>query len=52
MRNSYEAYILVKLKDGSQYVCAMNRPRQQPLANQRLAPKQQQVEPDKQVIWN
>lgn len=29
MRGAYEAYILVKVRDGRMFVCALNRPRRQ-----------------------
>lgn len=52
MRNTQEAYILVELKDGSQYVCAMNKPRPQPQTEDRMWTKQSQTAFEKQVIWN
>jgi len=52
MRATYEAYILVKVKDGSQYVCALNRPPKRP-DNLPPASLQEQIHYlATQVIWN
>lgn len=52
MRATYEAYILVKIKDGSQYVCALNRPPKRP-DNLPPASLQEQLHYlATKVIWN
>lgn len=51
MRNTYEAYILVKLRDGRQFVCALNRrkvPPNPPAVPPQKIPEGWEVE----VIWN
>ena len=51
MRNTYEAYILVKLRDGRQFVCALNRKKQRKTDLNKSV-----VHPDDawelEVIWN
>jgi len=51
MRGTYEAFILVKVKDGSQFVCALNRQkREKDHEKSSLQEKQEFLET--QVIWN
>lgn len=51
MRSTYEAYILVKIKDGSQFVCALNRPAKR--RDERPLTRQEQLTYlATQVIWN
>lgn len=52
MRGTYEAYILVKVKDGRKYVCALNRklPQKDGMANASF--RQQQDYLESMVIWN
>lgn len=52
MRGTYEAFILVKVKDGREFVCALNR--QVPNENTREKPsvKEKQEYLDTMVIWN
>jgi len=52
MRNTYEAYILVKIKDGSQYVCALNRPPKRPDNLPPISLQEQIRYLATQVIWN
>ena len=52
MRGTYEAYILVKVKDGKKYVCALNRPKGTNEERGRLSGKERQDYLDNQVIWN
>lgn len=52
MRGTYEAYILVKVKDGKKYVCALNRPKGPKEEIGRLSEKERQDYLDNQVIWN
>ena len=52
MRNTYEAYILVKVKDGSQYVCALNRPPKRPDNLPPVSLQEQIRYLATQVIWN
>lgn len=52
MRNTYEAYILVKLKDGSEYVCALNRPQRQKVNKEPNIWKEQKPSYEGRVIWN
>lgn len=51
MRGTYEAFILVKVKDGREFVCALNR---QPAAKNIEKPslKEQAEYLEKRVIWN
>lgn len=52
MRATYEAYILVKVKDGSQYVCALNRPPRRPADQPPASLKEKLHFLATQVIWN
>lgn len=51
MRGTYEAFILVKVKDGREFVCALNR-RKTSKATSHMDWKQQQAYLKTQVIWN
>jgi hypothetical protein len=52
MRGTYEAFILVKVKDGKKYVCALNRQKGDRGDLGRLNHKERQDFLEKQVIWN
>lgn len=52
MRGTYEAYILVKVKDGSQYVCALNCRKRDPNNAGPMGLKQRLTYLATQVIWN
>jgi hypothetical protein len=52
MRGTYEAYILVKVKDGKKYVCALNRQKAAKEELGHLSEKERQDFLDNQVIWN
>lgn len=56
MRGTYEAYILVEVKDGRQFVCALNRwQRKEKAQDDTLSalftPEQEEFR-ENQVIWN
>lgn len=51
MRGTYEAFILVKVKDGREFVCALNR--QQPTkGSEKPSVKEQEEYLQRRVIWN
>ena len=52
MRGTYEAYILVKVKDGWQYVCALNRPKKGQGNFDQLSHREKQEYLQTRVIWN
>ncbi len=52
MRGTYEAFILVKVKDGKKYVCALNRQKGDKGELGRLNPKERQDFLENHVIWN
>jgi len=52
MRGTYEAFILVKVKDGRKFVCALNRQKGNKEELGRLDSKERQYFLDNQVIWN
>lgn len=52
MRGTYEAFILVEVKDGRQYVCALNRQKQKKAGIERRSEKEQQDYLENRVIWN
>lgn len=56
MRGTYEAFILVKVKDGTQFVCALNRQhkrdKNQDDTLSRLSPREGPEFQESQVIWN
>jgi hypothetical protein len=53
MRGTYEAFILVKVKDGRQYVCALNRRQEKDRENfNQLSWWQKQEYLQSQVTWN
>ncbi len=52
MRGTYEAFILVKVKDGRKFVCALNRQKGNKEDLSRLDNKERQYFLDNQVIWN
>ncbi|MCP3888717.1 MAG: hypothetical protein GY702_07560 [Desulfobulbaceae bacterium] len=51
MRGTYEAFILVKVKDGRKFVCALNR-KPANKEGEKLSLKQQQDYLEHRVIWN
>ncbi|MBU1568026.1 MAG: hypothetical protein KJ630_20685 [Proteobacteria bacterium] len=52
MRGTYEAYILVKVKGGWQYVCALNRPKNGQVNFNQLSHREMQEYLQSRVIWN
>jgi hypothetical protein len=52
MRGTYEAFILVKVKDGREFVCALNRKQPDKSGGGVLSFKEQQDQLEKNVIWN
>ena len=52
MRGTYEAYILVKVKDGRQYVCALNRQKNGRISFDQLTYREKQEYLQSRVIWN
>lgn len=52
MRGTYEAYILVKVKDGRQYVCALNRVKREGDDFDKLSQREQLAYIEHRVIWN
>jgi len=52
MRGTYEAFILVKVKDGRKFVCALNRKHPEKSGSVKLSFKEQQDYLEKSVIWN
>jgi hypothetical protein len=53
MRGTYEAFILVKVKDGRQYVCALNRQQKKDQDNfNQLSWREKHEYLQSQVIWN
>ena len=52
MRGNQEAFILVKIKDGRQYVCALNRPRSAKEDGDFPGKTNRGVDLNKDVIWN
>lgn len=52
MRGTYEAYILVKVKDGSQYVCALNCRKHDKNNDRPMGLRQRHAYLSTQVIWN
>lgn len=52
MRATYEAYILVKVRDGSQYLCLLNRQPKPPATDEARKLQEQRHFLATQVIWN
>jgi hypothetical protein len=52
MRGTYEAFILVKVKDGRQFVCALNRPKKSQVNFDQLSYREKQEYLQSWVIWN
>lgn len=52
MRGTYEAFILVEVKDGRQFVCALNRQKQDKSNASPLDRKEMKNYLDNRVIWN
>lgn len=52
MRGQYEAYILVKIKDGRKYVCGMNLPAKPKKLFQELTEEEKKKFLDSNCLWN
>ena len=52
MRGTYEAFILVKVKDGREFVCALNRQAPNKKTSEKPSLKEQEEYLETQVIWN
>jgi len=52
MRGTYEAFILVKVKDGREFVCALNRQAPARSASEKPSEKEQEEYLETMVIWN
>ncbi len=52
MRGTYEAFILVKVKGGRQYVCALNRQKKSGENFDQLSYREKQEYLHSRVIWN
>jgi hypothetical protein len=52
MRGTYEAFILVKVKNGEKYVCALNRQKSDKGEHGQPNEKERQDYLENQVIWN
>lgn len=52
MRATYEAYILVKVRDGSQYLCLLNRQPKPPVTDTARRLQEQHQFLATQVIWH
>ena len=52
MRGTYEAFILVKVKDGREFVCALNRQIPNREKKERPSLREQEEYLESKVIWN
>jgi hypothetical protein len=52
MRGTYEAYILVQVKDGRRFVCALNRLKKRPKEPESPDLRENLIFLKTQVIWN
>ncbi|BHH84621.1 hypothetical protein [Desulforhopalus sp. 52FAK] len=52
MRGTYEAFILVKVKDGREFVCALNRQAPAKNTSEKPSEKEQEEYLETMVIWN
>ncbi len=52
MRGTYEAYILVKVKDGKEYVCALNRQSKKEDSIAPVSEQEMKTYLENRVIWN
>jgi hypothetical protein len=52
MRGTYEAFILVEVKDGRQFVCALNRQKMDKVLADRRSEEDKQAYLEHRVIWN
>ncbi len=52
MRGNQEAFILVKIKDGRQYVCALNRPKGVTDGGDLPSKDSRGVDLTKDVLWH
>jgi len=52
MRGLYEAYILVKTRDGKQYVCGMNRPPKPKKSFHQLTDNEKHEFLERNCLWN
>lgn len=52
MRGTYEAFILVKVKDGREFVCALNRQKKNKQNIHPTNPEEIKTYLENSVIWN
>ncbi len=52
MRGTYEAFILVEVKDGRQFVCALNRQKKDKVFADRHSEEDKKAYLENRVIWN
>ena len=52
MRGTYEAYILVEVKDGRQYVCALNKPKKTEAKPGQADERERISDWEYKVLWN
>ncbi len=52
MRGTYEAFILVKVKDGREFVCALNRQKKNKANSNITNSEQVKMYLENSVIWN
>lgn len=52
MRGTYEAYILVEVKDGRQFVCALNKPKKTEAKSTQGGEKERSTDWEHKVLWN
>lgn len=52
MRGTYEAFILVKVKDGREFVCALNRQKKNEQNLNVSNPEEVKTYLENRVIWN
>ncbi|MFT5731216.1 MAG: hypothetical protein ACI8PB_005411 [Desulforhopalus sp.] len=52
MRGTYEAFILVKIKGGREYVCALNRQAPSTETSEKPSLREQKEYLETRVIWN
>lgn len=52
MRGTYEAFILVKVKDGREFVCALNRQKKTKNSAASIQNKEVDTYLENSVIWN
>ena len=52
MRGTYEAYVLVEVKDGRQFVCALNRQKQVKGDSGQNPQREKGSDWEHKVLWN